>query len=70
VDVENIQNGLTVFVPARTVILALGVRPQKTIVEQFKAAFPEAKVIGDASHGGRILDATQDAYGKAFVFNP
>jgi mannose/cellobiose epimerase-like protein (N-acyl-D-glucosamine 2-epimerase family) len=26
--------------------------------------------VGDAARSGRIVDATQDAYGKAFVFEP
>ena len=26
--------------------------------------------MGDAVRGGRIVDATQDAYGQAFVFEP
>jgi hypothetical protein len=31
-------------------------------------AFYEARVMGDAVRGGRIVNATQDAYGQAFVF--
>ena len=57
--------------PARHfVVLAMGVRPRKDVVDRFKEAFPDARVIGDAARGGRILDATQDAYGQAFVFEP
>jgi NADPH-dependent 2,4-dienoyl-CoA reductase/sulfur reductase-like enzyme len=70
VELESMESGLPEFVPADTVILALGVRPRKDLVDSFKAAFPEARVIGDAAHGGRIVDATQDAYGQAFVFEP
>jgi len=44
-------------VPAKTVILALGVCLE--VVDHFKAAFPDA----------RVIDATQDAYGQAFVFD-
>jgi hypothetical protein len=50
------------------VIVALGVRRQKDVVDHFKAAFPDAHVIGDAARGGRIIDATQDSDGQAFVF--
>jgi 2,4-dienoyl-CoA reductase-like NADH-dependent reductase (Old Yellow Enzyme family)/thioredoxin reductase len=70
VELECIETGLPVVVPADTVILALGVRPQTEIVNRFKSAFPDAHVLGDAAHGGRIVDATQDAYGQAFVFAP
>lgn len=70
VDLECMESGQPVSVRARTVILALGVRPNREIVDRFRAAFPDARVIGDAVRGGRIVDATQDAYGQAFVFEP
>jgi 2,4-dienoyl-CoA reductase-like NADH-dependent reductase (Old Yellow Enzyme family)/thioredoxin reductase len=70
VDLESVATKQPASVPADTVILALGVRPRPDDVEAFKAAFPEARFVGDAVHGGRIIDATQDAYGKAFVFEP
>lgn len=69
VDLESADGGRR-FVPAATVILALGVRPDRAVVDRFRAAFPEVRVIGDAAHCGRILEATQDAYGQAFVFDP
>ena len=53
---------------ADTVILAMGVQPHKEVVDRFKAAFPDVWVMGHVVRGGRILDATQDAYGQAFVF--
>lgn len=65
---ERIDDGQRVFVNAETIILALGVRPRQDIVNAFKAAFPEAHILGDANRGGRILEATADAYGQAFVF--
>ncbi len=70
VELECVESGRTVSVPARTVILALGVRPNREVVDRFRAAFPDARVVGDAARGGRILEATQDAYGQAFVFEP
>lgn len=70
VQLESMESGATVFVPASTVILAMGVRPRKDLVDYVEAAFPDAHVIGDAARGGRIVDATQDAYGQAFVFEP
>ena len=70
VELECVESGQPVFVPAQTVIMAMGVRPQKEVADRFKAAFPDARVIGDAARGGRILEATQDAYGQAFVFEP
>ena len=51
-------------------ILAMGVRPRNDLVDYIEATFPDAHVIGDAERGGRIVDATQDAYGQAFAFEP
>jgi len=70
VELECLATGLPVQVAADTVILALGVRPQTDLVARFKAAFPDAHVLGDAARGGRVVDATQDAYGQAFVYEP
>ncbi len=70
VELECVDTCQPVFVAAETVILAMGIRPRKHVVDRFKAAFPDVRVIGDASRGGRILDATQDAYGQASVFEP
>lgn len=70
VELECLGSGQSVRIAADTVIVALGVRPQTDVVESFKAAFPDAHVIGDAVRGGRIVDATQCAYGQAFVFEP
>jgi len=68
VVLERLADGEKVFVNAETIILALGVQPRKEVVKAFKDAFPQAHIIGDANRGGRILEATQEAYGKAFVF--
>jgi 2,4-dienoyl-CoA reductase-like NADH-dependent reductase (Old Yellow Enzyme family)/thioredoxin reductase len=70
VELVCVETGQPVFVPARTVILALGVRPNREVVDRFRAVFPDARVVGDATRGGRVLEATQDAYGQAFVFQP
>ena len=40
------------------------------VAEAFCRAFANVRVVGDASRGGRILEATQDARGQAFVFEP
>jgi len=70
VELECLKTCQSVFVAADTVILAMGVKPRAEVVDHFKAVFPDARVLGDAVRGGRILDATQDAYGQAFVFEP
>lgn len=60
----------TTLLPADWVVLAAGVRPRRAVVEEFLKVWPDAPVVGDAAKGGRILDATRDAHGAAFVFDP
>lgn len=68
VVLERLADGEKVFVNAEMIILALGVQPRKEVVKAFKDAFSQVHIIGDANRGGRILEATQEAYGSAFVF--
>ncbi len=68
VELTRLEDGEKVFVEADTVVLAMGTRPRKAIVDEFRAAFPNVQVVGDAAHCGRILEATQDAHARAFVF--
>lgn len=70
VELTRLSDGGKVFAEADRVVLAMGVSPRKDVVDKFKAIFPNVHVIGDARMGGRILEATQDAHGKAFVFEP
>ncbi len=64
----NVATGEKVEIEADTIILALGVTPRRSLVEEFEAAFEEVRVIGDAARGGRIVEAVEDGFGKAFVF--
>lgn len=70
VELTRCADGERVFVQADWIVLAMGVRPRKAVADNFRKAFPSARIIGDATKGGRILEATQDAHGKAFVFSP
>ncbi len=70
VDLTRLADGSPLFVPADWTVLSLGVRPRKSVADAFRAVFPKVQVIGDARQGGRVLEATQDAHDKAFVFEP
>lgn len=54
--------------PADTVVLALGVKPDESLTAQFEDAFDEVIVIGDADKSGRIAEAALDGYSRASVF--
>ena len=60
VELTRLEDGKKVFVEADAVVLAMGVRPRKAVVDEFKAAFPNVRIVGDAARGGRILEATKE----------
>ena len=68
ITLNRLSDNKKVEISADWVVLAMGVRPRKDIAETFRAAFDNVIVIGDANRCGCILDATQDAHGKAVVF--
>ena len=53
------------LVPADTVILALGARPQNDLAAALEGRVPELLVIGDARQVRRALDATGEGYAAA-----
>ncbi len=65
---ERTTDGTHLDVKGETIVLAMGVRPRKDVVDAFCRAFENVRVIGDAERGARILEATAAGYGKAFVF--
>lgn len=70
VTVTNLETGTPVEIEADTVILALGVVGQKDAAKAFDERFEQVVVIGDASTGGRISDATSDGLTYASGFEP
>lgn len=54
--------------PADAVVLAMGVRPDRTLAEQVLDSFEHVALVGDVSRTGQIADAMREANDKAFVF--
>jgi hypothetical protein len=54
------------------IVLALGVRPNRDVVEAFGREFGSGNVfaVGNASRGGRIVEAIRDGFEAASVFEP
>ena len=65
---EKVSTGEEIFLPADTVVLSLGVRPDTDTAEIFCAAFEHVIVIGDNEKSGRIPHAIRDGYSKARAF--
>lgn len=64
----NMTSGYTVPMKADTVVMALGVRPNRDLVEALEKEFDRVVCVGDTVRGGTIKDALHSAYDKAFVF--
>ena len=59
-------DGTRETLPCDSVVLSLGVRPDRDAAEALAAAVPESYVVGDASfRGGTLWKATQAAYDAA-----
>jgi thioredoxin reductase len=67
IRIKNVSDNTGTEVYADWVVLAMGVRPRSEVAEEFRAAFENVYVVGDAQKSGRVLEATQDAHGKALV---
>ena len=62
VIIENVNSKKTSKVDAEYVVLALGSKPDNSLVDSLKANGFNPFVIGDSKKVGRIADATKDAY--------
>ncbi|TWH59476.1 2,4-dienoyl-CoA reductase (NADPH2) [Desulfitobacterium sp. LBE] len=61
-------DGGEVFVPADTVVLAVGAYPANSLYHELKGAIGNLALIGDASKPGKISDAVREAYLQAISF--
>lgn len=68
VMLADAASGMLSKLDADAVVLAMGVRPNHTVAEQFETAFEHVTRVGDADKAGQIADAMRMANDKAFVF--
>ena len=56
-------------IPADTVVLAMGVRPERPEFEELSEAYGDNLIlVGDADRTGQIYDALHTAHDRAFVY--
>lgn len=60
VEVENAEGKESI--PADTIVIAAGARPNKGLYEELKDKLPKLNIIGDAVSVGRIHNAVESAY--------
>jgi len=68
VGLLNQINSQPVQVEADTIVIALGVTPRQSSVNEFMKAFENIRIIGDADKAGCIQEAIKDGYSQAFAF--
>lgn len=68
IDVQRVTTGEVLTLPADCVVLALGVTPRTEEVAPLLAAYPQARVIGDARKPGRVWSAMRDGFEVAYTF--
>ncbi len=66
--IESIKDKKVSEIKCDSVVLSLGVAPRRGFVEEYDKVFDKVIVIGDALKGGRIHNATKDAFMKANAF--
>ena len=69
VVLERVEDGSEVEMEFDSVILALGIRPQREYACEFASAFDKAVVAGDAIEAATVLEAIRDANGAAWVYD-
>lgn len=69
VVIESLSDGNVSEIACDSVVLSLGVAPVKGFADEFEKEFDRVVVIGDANKGGRINNATRDAFTKANAFD-
>lgn len=68
VELEKASDGGRIFLEADLVVLAMGVKPDRSFAEQVAAAFDHVTFIGDLVKPRQIADALREANDKASVF--
>jgi len=55
-------------IPADLVVLAMGVRSDRSLLQELEAAFDRVVLVGDADRPGQIREALHEALDKALVY--
>jgi NADH dehydrogenase FAD-containing subunit len=63
--VVALAGGTTVELPADTVVVAFGLRPDPAVVEPLLDVVAESYLVGDCRQVGKILTANHDAFNVA-----
>ncbi len=68
VTINELATGYDKDLPFDGCVIAMGVKPNFALVEEFEAAFDKVVAAGDVVNPGNIADATHSGFDKGFVF--
>ena len=68
VRLSNVKTGAETALEADAVVLAMGVKPDRTAADSLLDAFDHVTLVGDVSQTGQIADAMRAANDKAYIF--
>jgi len=60
--VRGLRNGRSEFFSAGTIVIAVGMKSERKLVEEMKGIVPEIHVVGDCKEPGKIREAITDGY--------
>ena len=70
VTVKDVHTNEESKIPADTVVLAMGVKPQRPLYEELKEAYGNKLIlVGDCDKTGQIYDAFHAGHDRAFVYS-
>ena len=70
VTLEHLPSGEKKELPADTVILAAGIRPQNQLMQELQESFDNVCAAGDVRGGGRIAAAVRQGFEAGYTFRP
>ncbi len=67
--VKDVASGEESRIPADTVVLAMGVRPNRPLYDELRTAYGDKLIlVGDSAKPGQIFDALHSGHDRAFVY--
>src|SRR5699024_11035115 len=67
IEIENTKDNKTTALKADALVLSLGVKSNKEIIKTIEEKYDVVEILGDACKPGRVIDAMQNGFEKAYV---
>jgi len=67
IEIENTKDNKTTALKADALVLSLGVKSNNEIIKTIEEKYDVVEILGDAYKPGRVIDAMQNGFEKAYV---